>query len=445
MDHKAAERKSFLLRIVAGVIGTACCALIAACAGPSKESKKSVAELTAAGAHAAAAERVRAARDEYGASNVVLYELDLAMALHVAGRYRESSEHFARAEEEMEGFYTRKMSRAAGALLANENIEEYRGDPSDRALAHIFHALNYAQLGELDEALVEVRRVEAFLDERARGMGDSPVAYTDDAFARYLAAMLYAEAGKLDDARISHETAKQAYRDYEGHYKVSAPSASFQGDLGPDGELVFLHYNGPAPYKRSVSTPGGGDAAKSSPGREESSAAAVPENNSTLVRVMAVAAGAGKAGLKAAGGVAAAVLNIAYPEYAQKQFRIKQSQVELDRGTWKTELAEDIFEIVNRDLDDRLLALKSRSAMRGAVKLLGTVTGLDATGSESADLRCWQTLPSQIRFARIRLPAGEHRVTLRYLDGSGVPVSNRQATVTLRGGRRTWIVDRTVD
>lgn len=445
------DRKPLLLRMLVGVSDAAGLVLLmAACAGPSKESKKSVAELTAAGEYAAAAERVRAAEDEYGASNAVLYELDLAMALHVAGRYAESNEHFSGAEGKMETFYTRRMSRAAGALLANENVEEYRGDPSDRALAHIFHALNYAQLDEIDEALVEVRRVEAFLDERARGLEDSSVAYKDDAFARYLAAMLYDEAGKRDDARISYESAQRAYRDYEAHYRVLPPSSPLRGDIAPDAELVFVHYNGPAPRKRSASAASGDDAGQTMPARAESSRqAATSREEGILTRVVGGAAGVGQAGLKAAGkaagGVASVLLNISYPDYEQKEFRIQRSQVELGPEVWPTELVEDIFAIVDRDLEDRLLMLKKRSAMRGTVKLLGTVTGLDATGSESPDLRCWQTLPSQIRMARIRLPAGKHRVTLRYLDGAGAPVSSRQLLVTLRPGRRTWIADRTVD
>ncbi|OGS01407.1 MAG: hypothetical protein A2V88_13795 [Elusimicrobia bacterium RBG_16_66_12] len=168
-----------------------------------------------------------------------------------------------------------------------------------------------------------------------------------------------------------------------------------------------------------------------------------------MAKVLGAAIGAGKAGLTAvsnvAGGVATGVLNIAYPEYVQNKFRIAQSQVELERGVWKTELAEDIFQIANRDLEDRLPALKSRSAMRGAVKLLGTVTGLDATSSEFADLRCWQTLPSQIRIARVPMPAGEHRVTIRYLDAAGAVVRSREATVALRRGRRTWLTDMTTD
>jgi hypothetical protein len=424
--------------------------LPAACIGPSKESRKTIAELTASGEHAAVAERVRAVEDEYGASNAVLYELDLGMALHVAGRYGESSKHFARSEDRMEAFYTRKVSRAAGAILANENVEEYRGDHSDRALVHIFHALNYVQSGELDEALVEVRRLEAFLDERARNMEHGSVSYKDDAFAHYLAALLYEDADRPDDARISYEAAKKAYHDYAEHYNIPAPSFPFPGNLGSDGELVFLHYNGPAPHKKSVSTAGGGNSEEPSSGKDKTSTQTTPSTaRNSFVKIAVSAVDAGKAGLIAAGKVtdrvAGAVLNIAYPEYVQNGFSIKQSQVELDQKIWKTELVEDIFAIVKQDLNERLAVLKSRSAMRATVKFLGTVTGVDATGSEFADVRYWQTLPSQIRIARIRLPAGEHQVTLRYLDEAGTLVSSRPAKVLIRSNRRSWLIDRTAD
>lgn len=421
-----------------------------ACVGPSRESRKTIAELTASGEHAAVVERVRTAEDEYGASNAVLYELDLGMALHVAGRYQESSKYFARAEDRMEAFYTRKVSRAAGAFLANENVEEYRGDHSDRALVHIFHALNYVQPGDLAEALVEVRRLEAFLDERARNMGDGSISYKDDAFAHYLAALLYEDADRPDDARISYEAAKNVYRDYAEHYNIPAPSFPFPGNLDSDGELVFLHYNGPAPHKKSVSTSGGGNLERPSSGKDKTATRSPPSTEHTsFVKVAGAAIDAGKAGMiaagKATGRVAGAVLDIAYPEYVQDGFSIKQSQVELDQKIWKTELVEDIFAIVKQDLNERLAVLKSRSALRGTVKLLGTMTGVDATGSEFADVRCWQTLPSQIRIARIRLPAGEHQVTLRYFDDAGAPVSSRRVKVVLRSSRRTWLIDRTAD
>src|SRR5205807_1189644 len=128
---------------------------------------------------------------------------------------------------------------------------DYAGEPFERALTNVFRALNYVFLGKPDEALVESRKVELFLDELNRGMGRRS-AYKDDAFARYLDALLYEDQGQPDDSRISMEAAGQAYQWYASDYHVPPPSFDLTGDRG-SGELVFIHYNGVAPRKISKS------------------------------------------------------------------------------------------------------------------------------------------------------------------------------------------------
>ncbi|MEK7389326.1 MAG: hypothetical protein AAB036_06490 [Elusimicrobiota bacterium] len=416
--------------------------VLAACVGPSRQRKKSVAELMAAGDYASAAAAIHAARDEYGTSNRVLYHLDLAMALHLAGRYADSNTYFTAAENRMEELYTRSVSRMAGSLMANENVEEYRGTAFDRVLAHVFHALNFVQLGRLDEALVEVRRVEAFLDERGRSAREGSVAYRDDAFARYLAALVYEEGGKSDDARISYEAAIRAYRDYERVFQIRPPGFPFPADLGADGEIVFIHYAGPAPRKKSVTS-------SDVPAVAASTGPAAARHGGFLGQTLDRSVSAAKAAASATGaalsGAAGAVLGAAHPEYEPASFRVRRSRIEVGPAVAETAAVEDIDAIARQELAERLAALKTRSAARAAVKLLGTVTGVDATGSEFSDVRGWQTIPSQIRLARVRLPAGEHSLTVRYLDETGSVVASGGRSVRVNAGRRTWIIERTAD
>jgi hypothetical protein len=316
----------------------------------------------------------------------------------------------------------------AGALVANENTEEYRGRPHDRALSHLFHAFDYVALGQDDEALVEVRRLEAFLDERSRGE-TSAIAYRDDAFGHYLSALLYEDAGKTDDARISHEAALSAYGGYAERYGVRAPDFPFPSGLGEEGEVDVLFLLGPAPRLVSVSGSASADASASS------STASTGLAGALLLPLSAAG--------KIAGAVGDALLNTEHPEYVQDAFRARGAAVEADGAAGKAELVEDVFAIAHRDLAERLLALKARSTARAALKLAGTVTGVNATGSEFADVRSWQTLPSRLALARLRLPPGERRLTLRYLDESGAEVLRRRRTVVVRPGRRVWLVDKT--
>lgn len=369
---------------------TALALALAACTGPEERTKRSVAELLLAGDYASAARAIEERKDEYGPSNYVLYHLDLGLTLHYAGRHEQSARSLEAAETRLEALYTKSASAAAGRLIANENIKDYRGQPSDRALGHIFNALNYVFLGKPDEALVEVRRLEADLEELGRAASGAR-SYTDDAFAHYLAALLYADSGKADDARISHESARKAY----ARQSTAPPSAPPPAVAEGVGELVFLHYNGPAPRKISVS--------------------------------------------------AGVILPTAYPKYIQDPFRVAGSELEAGEEFIRTELYSDISAIVDGDLRDDLNALKKRSALRATLKLVQqAATGVDASASEFADVRSCSAIPAQIRLARLALKPGVYRPTVRYRDAAGKEVFTRTLPeIRVDAGRRVWMWDKT--
>ena len=135
-------------------------------------------------------------------------------------------------------------------LLLNDTTVDYAGEPFERALTNVFRAPNYVFLGQPDEALVESRKVESFLEELNRRFENKNV-YKDDAFARYLDSLLYSDTGKADDARISLEAADRAYAWYASLYRTPAPRFDFPETPLDHGELVFIHYNGVAPRKVS--------------------------------------------------------------------------------------------------------------------------------------------------------------------------------------------------
>ena len=384
---------------------------LAACTGPQARSKKTVAELLAAGDGAAAARQLQAGRSEYGPSNAALYDLDLGLALHYTGAYRESARHFEAAHERLEELYTRSVSAAGGRLIANENISDFRGRPLDRVLGQLFDVLNYTLLGEPDEALVGVRRLEAYLDELGR-TAQEQAPYPDDGLARYLAAMLYSDSGRPDDSRISFEAARRAYARYKSLYGMEAPTLAAPDAPVEHGELVLIHYNGPAPRKVAVSATAG-------------------------------EARGGIAGATRA--VVGTVLNTSRPRYVLDASRVAGSDVETSEGTVATELFTDVFLIVSRDLDEDAARLKARSLMRATLKLAQqAATGVNASGSEFADVRVWSTLPAQIRMARVPLKPGNHRVVVRRLDAAGRAVSTRVfENVLIRAGRRAWLLDQT--
>jgi hypothetical protein len=379
----------------------------------------------------------------YGSENSILYNLDLGLVLHYEGQYEKSNECLAKAEDRMEALYTKSVSREAAALLANENVTEYAGEKFERALAHVFHALNYVFLDQFDEALVEARRVESFLDEVNR-TASAAQSYQDDAFVHYLCALLYEEAGKTDDARISFDAARKGYARYASQYGIPPPTFEFPAPLGRYGELVFLHYDGPAPRKiaKSNMVPNKKSRGLSPPRQDEPPAGIKRWADALSYTQAANAVRAGTGQIANVGGVVlSAILNISYPEYAQEKFGISSSAVQTDAGSVSTEVVEDVYAIASQDLPDRIAALKVRSVARSVLKLAGqAATHVEASGSEFADVRGCLSLPSRIRMARLKLNPGRHEVTVRFMDASGAVIATHLfQDVVIRPGKRTWL------
>ena len=435
---------------------------LAACqSGPGGAYKRRLNAQLAAQDYAAAEQSVRQNRDsEYGRKNAVLYNLDLGTVLHHEGQYKASDDAFDQAELRMQELYTKSVTKAAGTLVLNDTTVDYAGEPFERALTHVYRALDWLFQGRLDEALVEARKVGLFLDELNRNLQDKDK-YKDDAFAQYLSALLYADSGKDDDARISMDSADKAYAWYASDYGTPRPDFGLPQSPpeAPDGELVFIHFNGVAPLKVSrtlqVAWNQALAMARASPDTEA--------NGARFTNALAA-------------GVMGRAITVAYPEYQAQPFTVRRSRVAADSGgaPAETALMEDIQAIATKTLRDRIGWITARAIARAAVKYAiaeaaskAAAKGCDrnsasgsfpnllckslasaafhglASFSEVADTRCWGALPAQIRMARLRLPAGPHKVTVDFEDATGAVLSSRVFDVTIQPGKRTYLSWRT--
>lgn len=148
----------------------------------------------------------------YGSQSKLLYHLDLGILFHYAGLYDSSIVEFETANRLHEDLFTKSVSNEAAAFLTNDNTRPYRGAPHEIVLMHLYQAFNYLALGKTDEALVEARQTQTFLQEQQRKAGNDAKAYVDDGLYRTVAALAYEAAGQRDDALISLYHAIKAYR-----------------------------------------------------------------------------------------------------------------------------------------------------------------------------------------------------------------------------------------
>lgn len=432
--------------------------LLAGCAsGPSGETRRNVNLLIAAGDYEKAEKFLDSKKElEYGKKNAVLFYLDKGTVLHHAGKYKESELAFDRAEQRAEELYTKSISQHGGMLLLNDTTVDYAGEPFERALLNVFRALNYVFMGNLEEALVESRKVERFLQEMKDKLGGKRV-YKDDAFARYLDSLLYEDMGKPDDARISLHHAREAYQWYASDYNTPEPRFDLPKDQDA-GELVFLHYNGVAPRKVSKTFQVAWGQAVAIAQEDKMEGGDAQFRNA----------------LRA--GIAGKSITVSHPEYVQDPFRIASSEVYVDGVlAGSTQLAEDISAIASKTLKDRMAVIRARAIARATVKYAvaeslaqatarecekksggvkwkadlckGVMRGLahgTAAATEAADTRGWTALPSQIRLARVAIPAGTHEVRVDFKDAAGQVVATRlYKDVAVERRKRTYLHHRT--
>ena len=138
----------------------------------------------------------------YGSRSEALYLMDKGMIQHLAGHYTDSIQSLSKAEALTEDLYTRRIRSEVEAFLTSDNALPYEGEEFEKVLLNVLMAVNYAQLGLWDDALVEARKVDhklTVLSDR----NQQRMTYSKDALARYLSGVLYEATGDLSKDRKS--------------------------------------------------------------------------------------------------------------------------------------------------------------------------------------------------------------------------------------------------
>lgn len=427
------------LRIIGNrvIVSWACVVSLAGCATYSETIQHMEREL--AGNNPAAALRLLEDQSSFRRDDV-LYNLNKGMFLRMQGDYRASNQAFETAKAQIEKREATSLTEQAGTFIVNENLKSFIGEDFERALLHLYAALNYLQLDQPYEARVEVLQVDLFLQSLAKEKPDNPRSYTEDALCRYLAGMIYENLGEWSDALISYRKAYEAYTKYEAQYGIAIP-APLQVDLlrltaqqGLDdehdrfakqfelsswprfdewktsGEIVVLLHNGLAPVKQS-----------------------------RVARFPIVYSGQ--------------LISVALPEYQRRFNPVQNIVLNVDTQSVDAPPVQNIEGIALRSLDERLPGLTAKAVARATSKyhltkqsrqqggdLIGLVVNIAGAITEVADTRAWFSLPSQIYMARISLPSGRYRASLRILGrGEGILNDQSLGTIEVKPGQKSFI------
>ncbi|MBX3334839.1 MAG: hypothetical protein KF876_11990 [Nitrospira sp.] len=461
--------------------------LLAGC-GPSVNRYLLIEQSLQAGDPHRAATIVEQTEPEYGARGRLLYAMDRGMMLQLAGQYEHSNEALNRAEEDIERLYTRSIRTETAAFLTNDNALPYEGDAYEHVMVNVIKALNYAVQGQVDEALVEVRRA----DHRLNVLGDrvkDKGKYQNDGFARYLSGILYEAAGDLNNAFIAYRNAYEAYGAMSGWSKMSFPP-TLRADLlrttaalglttefesyrktFPDvvwepsisgeqsAQVVMISYNGRAPRKEDLllDLPISLDAVQ-----------LVLLNRGVFHQPY----GRDRVVDSVLYGLNGRVVRVALPQLVRQKTRVPSEVMTLTDSQGRSvvvrsELAQNVTALAEKSLSERLPAMTVKALARAATKfamaegitrgaqhaagrdaapwvglLVELITKGLAVASEEADKRSWQTLPDEIHVARAWVSPGQYRVSVQP-PGHRIMEKDGQA-ISLVAGQTLFIIQRVV-
>jgi hypothetical protein len=421
----------------------------------------------------------------FDGKNRLLYFLELGMLLHFDGQYRKSNEAFEAAKWVGDALYTKSLSSEGFSWLSNDYALDYAGENFERTLIHVFSTLNYVLLRDLDSALVEVRQVGEYL-RKLQVDSSNENTYQEDAFARYLSALIYEAAGEFDSAFVDYKKAVAAYRGYRSNYAVARPGSLMSnaervasrlgtwaqldlldlgGQLSPRflpagaGEVVVLHYNGLAPIK--------GQDKYTIPFSEAwllvGALQAVASHDDRVQINRAIAISSQVSGVD--------VVSVAFPKFIDRPYAIATMRPKVTDAIEISppELVEDIGAIAKKDLADRIVRIRARTIARAAIKfalqkeaefvaaraggdqgpLIAAVIQIAGNiarfASEQADKRGWSTLPDQIWMSSLVLSEGTHDISVDFLNTRQAVVESRAIpSVRVSPGSRQFIIVRTV-
>jgi len=388
----------------------------------------------------------------------ILYLSERARVSQLASDTKSSVEDFKRVIEAFEENDEKAKLSASGAaatgasLLSNDNAIPYAGEGYERVFVYQFQAMNYLLSGDLDSAMVEVRRAnqeqqyelerfesevvdaEEDAQEQIDKNGDFMNSFSalqaaagqvknsfQNAYTFYVSGLLFEASGSANDAYIDYKKALQIFpdniyvqrdvlrlakdlgmrEDYQRFKKefTNTPAPAAAGD----GEIVVMFEHGFAPVKTEV-----------------------------------------KVNLITHKGIR----SVAFPTYVAEVKAPAQLEVSVVGGEsiGTTSPIVSVQALASKALVERLPGMMARQIMRIFAKAQASEQGGKALGglgklaidvfnviSEKADRRSWLTLPHDAQILRSSLPEGQYK--LQFQNG----VASGTLDIKVVPGRKTLI------
>lgn len=386
--------------------------------------------------------------------NKILFYLNLGYVEFMAGHPKESNQAFETAENLIDE-QVRNPALQAAVLLSNPEILPYKPEDFEVIMVNFYKSMNYLQMGDMEGALVEVRKINIKLQQLNDKYPDHKNRYQQDAFAHLLMGLIYDASGNYNDAFIAYRNAFETYQtDYQKNFGLGAPEQlkqdlmrtaylcgfiselkQYETEFGeqyrytalpPYGQLVFFWLNGLGPVKSEW----GINFVK-----EKRGDGAIVFHNAEYGLTFPFFWGAGYSADEQNSLADLKIVRAVFPKYVERPLQYTQADINYKGQNYGLEIAEDINQIAFKTLHDRMLREFSTSLLRVATKQgiqyaaskqnewIGFFVGLANAATEKADTRNWQTLPYTVSYRRIPLQNQENKMVLNCYSSRGGKMS----------------------
>lgn len=391
--------------------------------------------------------------------NKILYFLNLGYIHFMMGQIEESNKAFETAEQLTEE-QRRNVLLETTALISNPETRPYRPEDFEVIMINVYKAMNYLQMDNMEDALVEARKINIRLQQLNDKYPDHKNRYQQDAFAHLLMGLIYDASGNTNDAFIAYRNAYNIYQsDYAKNFGLTAPEQlkqdllrtahklGFANELAryenefhrkfipktssDKEDLVMFWLNGFGPVK----TEWGVTFTKIDKG-----VGGIVFQNQELGLAFPFFWGNGYTNSDRNSLADVNIVRVVFPKYQERPLQFTQGIVKYNNASYPLQIAEDINQIAFKTLNDRMLRELSTSLLRVAVKQgikqmasrknewLGFAVDIANALTEKADTRNWQTLPYLISYARIPLNRSENQIEMT-ISGPRVKPIKEQITI----------------
>lgn len=389
----------------------------------------------------------------------LLFALEDGLLLHVAGDPELSNSRFEFAERRVDELYTKSITRAVLSLVTSDLILKFEPRGIENFLVNYYRGLNYLQLDESQEALVEWRKLASKL-QFSRVQGDAP--YLDPPFFNYLAG-LGLELDDPNDAYISLRLAEAGYHEqggrppddliedlmrlaanlgfgdhlelYRNRYGDRLGAADGEGD-SDWGEVVVLLEDGLVAPIAEVNA--------YVPIIEERAVVALGDNRDLQLGLAEKLAHEywegdydGVTERHAKRKEVAYVLPLSFPVYGRGEAAFQRLAAVIAADTAEAEPLLRVSDLQHAAFEDRLLSIFAKTIARAIVKyaaaaklreeaeeeggeaageVVGFLANVANVATERADTRAWLGLPHRIWISRLKVPTGHHELRI-IIDG----------------------------